>query len=760
MKPLMAISFLFLSASLSAQVGINTDSSIPNNSAMLDIKSNSKGLLPPRMTYEELHAIPSPANGLIVYCTDCGSDGLGALAMYMSGSWYLLNVNCLDPRPPVAGMHIAAITQVTWNWNAVTWDMGYKWNTVDDYNTAIDMGTTTTRTETGLFCGTAYTRYAWSYNLCGHSAGTVLTQSTTPCFTCGIPITVNHVAGAVAPVTKTTSYGTVKSIPGATSNCWITSNLGSDQQATAVNDATEPSAGWYWQFNRKQGYKNYGSTVTPAWTITSINESSMWLAANDPCTIELGGGWRLPLSTEWINVDAGGGWTNWNGPWNSPLKIHAAGYLERLAGSMTGRGSVGDYWSQTQASNTHGSDLAFNYNACSVETMIKTAGLTIRCIHNVDSCALSPPVAGTHIPSYDLITWKWNAVTEAVGYRWNTTNNYATATNLGNLLTYTETGLICNTAYTRYIWAFNTCGVSLFAILSQSTTGNPPAAPSPYGISQIAFENQITWKWGPVTGATGYKWNTVNDYSTALDNGNITFRTESGLSCETSYTRYVWAYTICDHSSATNLSKSTNCCSSHTINHVAGAVAPVTKTVTYYTARNLPGDTALCWITQNLGSTNQANAVDDATEASAGWYWQFNRKQGYKHDGTTRTPNTTWIDYISEESAWIDDNDPCFIEFGSEWHVPTNAEWYDLYNTGGWTDWTGPWNTSVKLHAAGYLLYSNGSLSLRGSSGYYWSKSTPYTMNTAYYFTISNSTCGTGQLYKSYGMPVRCVRDH
>ena len=748
---------LFTGMAVFSQVGINTDASVPNNSAMLDVKSTSKGLLPPRMTYEELHAIASPANGLIVYCTDCSAGGLGALAMFMGGSWYILNANCLNPWPPVAGTHTSAVTQVTWNWNAVTGATGYKWNTVNDYNTAIDMGTATTHTETGLFCGIAYTRYAWAYNLCGHSAGTPLTQATTPCFTCGLPFTVNHVAGSVAPVTKTTSYGTVNNIPGATSYCWITSNLGSDHQATSVSDATEASAGWYWQFNRKQGYKNDGSTVTPAWTITSINESSVWLAANDPCTIELGSSWHLPLSTEWTNVDVTGNWTDWNGPWNSALKIHAAGYLERTAGSVTGRGTNGNYWSHSQGSSSTGYDLAFNSGSCSVGTIGKAIGLPVRCIRDVDSCFLSSPVAGTHVPSVDQIVWNWSTVPNAVGYKWDTVNDYSMAADLGNTTSYTETGLLCNTLYTRYLWAYSSCGISPLTSFSQSTNPNPPT--SPYESSHIAVQTQITWKWGTVVGASGYKWNTTNNYNTAIDNGSSRTRTESGLSCGTSYTRYVWAYTNCDHSASRPLIKSTNCCSSYTINHVAGDVAPVTKTVTYYTARNVPGDTVKCWITQNLGSSHQATAVDDATEASAGWYWQFNRKQGYKHDGTTRTPNTTWINSISEYVGWLTENDPCTHELGSGWYVASYTEWNNVLNSGGWVDWNGPWNSALKLHAAGYLNDTDGSLSDRGLEGYYWSTD-PVASNAGNFLQFYSSGCYITVDLKSTGMPVRCVRDH
>ena len=53
-----------------AQVGINTDGSQPDNSAMLDIKSTDKGILIPRMTQAQRDAIQQPANGLMIYQTD------------------------------------------------------------------------------------------------------------------------------------------------------------------------------------------------------------------------------------------------------------------------------------------------------------------------------------------------------------------------------------------------------------------------------------------------------------------------------------------------------------------------------------------------------------------------------------------------------------------------------------------------------------------------------------------------------------------
>lgn len=56
---------------LIAQVGINADGSAPHSSAMLDVKSNVKGLLIPRMTSAERATLGASATaGLMVYDTD------------------------------------------------------------------------------------------------------------------------------------------------------------------------------------------------------------------------------------------------------------------------------------------------------------------------------------------------------------------------------------------------------------------------------------------------------------------------------------------------------------------------------------------------------------------------------------------------------------------------------------------------------------------------------------------------------------------
>lgn len=61
---------LLTTVELSAQVAINSNGSAPDNSAMLDVKSTTMGILAPRMTFSERDGISNPANGLLVFCTD------------------------------------------------------------------------------------------------------------------------------------------------------------------------------------------------------------------------------------------------------------------------------------------------------------------------------------------------------------------------------------------------------------------------------------------------------------------------------------------------------------------------------------------------------------------------------------------------------------------------------------------------------------------------------------------------------------------
>ena len=162
----------------------------------------------------------------------------------------------------------------------------------------------------------------------------------------------------------------------------LTQNPDADYQAVSAADATEPSAGWYWQFNNKQGYKHDGTLRTPVGTWLSSNPGTPdWLPANDPCNLLLGTGWRIPTNTEWTAADAPS--QNWLSPadaYSSVLKLHMAGSLLNTTGALTTRGSTGYYWSNNSASSPSGYVLSLSSGYSATTSVDKATAASLRCV--------------------------------------------------------------------------------------------------------------------------------------------------------------------------------------------------------------------------------------------------------------------------------------------------------------------------------------------------------------------------------------------
>lgn len=173
-----------------------------------------------------------------------------------------------------------------------------------------------------------------------------------PPFVVGEPFTIEHkMSNGVAPEDITITYNTVM-LPGLTGICWLDRNLGASIRPTNVCDTGQTCQGWYFQFNRKKGHiRTFNGEGDPNW-IKEIRETTDWLLENDPAYIELGPGWRLPTKDEWELVDKIGVWANYNQPFNSPLKLHCAGYCDYYYGVLTDRKKYGKgyYWSSSRVS--------------------------------------------------------------------------------------------------------------------------------------------------------------------------------------------------------------------------------------------------------------------------------------------------------------------------------------------------------------------------------------------------------------------------
>ncbi len=331
------------------------------------------------------------------------SDGVTyfvkAYATNVEGTTYGTQVNFTTLAITLPTVTTTAITNPTTNsatgggnvtnaGNATVTARGVCWNTTGNPTLQNCINFTTNGSGTGSFTSnltglspsTTYFVRAYATNIIGSAYGNPMSFTTDYC---GLNLSITHTAGSVAPVSKTVNYSTVETNLTGSNKCWITQNLGANHQATAATDNTEASAGWYWQFNRKQGYKHDGTTRTPNATwITSINENGDWLPANDPCSLLLGNGWRLPTNTEWQTADNTGGWDNFNETFASELKLHTAGGLNSSDGSLNNRGSSGTYWSSSQSDLDYGRNLYFYSGGSFMSYYYKENGFSARCLRD------------------------------------------------------------------------------------------------------------------------------------------------------------------------------------------------------------------------------------------------------------------------------------------------------------------------------------------------------------------------------------------
>ena len=167
------------------------------------------------------------------------------------------------------------------------------------------------------------------------------------------------------------------------------------------------------------------------------------------------------------------------------------------------------------------------------------------------------PAASTHTPSQTQVIWNWAAASGATGYKWSTANVYSGATDMSTALTKTETGLTCNTAYTRYIWAYNASGCFSSSTSLSQTTSSCASAPSvstsgagSVGAVTATLNGNITATGGASPTVRGFKYSTTSGFDPAATGTNASetgsFGTGayaldvSGLTNTTTY--YVRAY--------------------------------------------------------------------------------------------------------------------------------------------------------------------------------------------------------------------------
>jgi uncharacterized protein (TIGR02145 family) len=262
-------------------IGIGTPT--PDSSAILDLNSTSKGFLPPRLTLTEINAIQDPADGLIVFCTNCGSDGNGALSMFMAGTWFKLNVDCLNPASPTQGTHVPSATQIIWNWNTVDGATGYKWNITNNYNTATDLGNITTYNESGLGCNTEYTRYIWAYSSTCNSDPSSLVSTTSAC------------GGTCPDIPSVTYSGQTYNTVQIGTQCWLRESLNVGVQINGTANQTDDG------IIQKYCYADVSANCEIYGGLYQWNETMAYLTTPGSQGI-CPSGWHVPTDAEWCTL--------------------------------------------------------------------------------------------------------------------------------------------------------------------------------------------------------------------------------------------------------------------------------------------------------------------------------------------------------------------------------------------------------------------------------------------------------------------------
>ena len=143
---------------LTAQVAVNTDGSSADESAMLEVKSTEKGFLPPRMTEAQMNAINNPAEGLIVYCTDCNPkgpyyfDGINWLNFSTNGPSGMSETDVYNPATGKIWMdrNLGASRVAQSSTDEEAYGYLYQWGRAADGHEKRNSGTTSTNATTAV----------------------------------------------------------------------------------------------------------------------------------------------------------------------------------------------------------------------------------------------------------------------------------------------------------------------------------------------------------------------------------------------------------------------------------------------------------------------------------------------------------------------------------------------------------------------------------------------------------------------------------
>ena len=363
-----------------AQVGIGVSTANINPAAQLDVVSTTRGFMPPRMTKAQRDSIQltSASAGLIIYCTDCGSNG-GEPECYNGSAWVSMfglqgslatltstsSITTISFESAASGGNILADGGVN------VYARGVCWSTSSNPTIALSTKTydgtgigSYTSSITGLTDNTTYYVRSYATNVAGTVYGNEVVFTTVT-------------AGAIG------------------AQVWTTQNL----NVSTYRDGTpipkvEDNATWFSLTYGAYCYYNNDSA-----TYASIyGKLYNWYAVNDNTHGGLApAGYKIPTDDDWttltntLGANAGTqmkSTTGWNSDGNGTNTFGFAGLPGGSRISNGAFGGVGDYgywWSSTEDNTTliYAWGRYLNSNSFVTSNIFKkTYGFSVRCLRD------------------------------------------------------------------------------------------------------------------------------------------------------------------------------------------------------------------------------------------------------------------------------------------------------------------------------------------------------------------------------------------
>ncbi|MCX6277610.1 MAG: DUF1566 domain-containing protein [Bacteroidetes bacterium] len=531
-----------------AQVGVSNNGSVPDLSAMLDVTSTTKGFLPPRMTFLQRDAIANPANGLLVFCTDNNhfylNKGTPALP-----NWVMLSnfsgVTATSPLTSSGGdnPNLSMPQANSYTNGFLSWA---DWSAFYNKQNALSLGNVSSPDMSitgggGAVIGSGMNLTISKGNLT--SSDLTITGGTGSILGSGTTLTVKK-----GDFTETTS------------SVLVITNGSNSVLGTGTTIAVKQAATSQSGYLTSDDWNNFNNKITSQWTANGTmlhyNTGNVGVGTSNPLNkIDIAGNVAIGSSYSGSSAAPANGLLV-EGKVGVGTNAPAPSALLDLTSSNSGALLPRMTHDQRYAIPNPAEGLMVFCTNCGSNGALSI--FSNGAWRTFIPCSSAPPTAGVNTLWPGQINWNWNQVAGAIGYKWDTNANYGSAIEMGAATTKTETGISCGATITRYVWSYNECEISLPTTLTQTVSATAPVSPSTG--THTSTQITIVWNWNAVTDATGYKWNSADDFESATDMGSATSKSDSSLNCSTAYTRYIWAYNGCGFSLATTLTQSTQAC--------------------------------------------------------------------------------------------------------------------------------------------------------------------------------------------------------